>query len=50
VPRGAARDDVLDALVLAVRAAQWHTGRPPAAVVLGDATTDARGRPMQVRG
>lgn len=49
VPRGAAGDDVLDALVLAVRAAQWHTGAVPA-VVTGGADRDGCGRPMQIRG
>jgi len=47
-PAGAARDDVLDALVLAVRAAQW-LGPGPAAVVLGDGT-DEHGLRMQVWG
>ena len=49
VPRGAAPDDVLDAVVLAVRAAQWRTGeRPPEE--FGDGSVDARGRPMTIRG
>lgn len=47
-PAGAARDDVLDALVLAVRAAQW-LGTGPAALVLGD-ETDEYGLRMQVWG
>ncbi len=47
-PSGAARDDVLDALVLAVRAAQW-LGTGPAAVVLGD-QTDEHGLRMQIWG
>lgn len=47
-PSGAARDDVLDALVLAVRAAQW-LGTGPTAVVLGD-ETDTYGLRMQVWG
>ena len=47
-PRGAARDDVLDALVLALRAAQW-LGGGPAALVLGD-ETDEFGLRMQVWG
>lgn len=49
VPRGAGGDDVLDALVLAVRAAQWATGAVPA-VVTGGTDRDDRGRPMQIRG
>ena len=48
VPRGAAPDDVLDALVLAVRAVQWHDDGPPA-VVLGEGT-DEFGLPTVVRG
>ena len=47
-PAGAARDDVLDALALAVRAAQW-LGPGPEAVVLGDGT-DEHGLRMQVWG
>ena len=47
-PSGAARDDVLDALALAVRAAQW-LGTGPAALVLGD-ETDMFGLRMQVWG
>jgi len=47
-PRGAAPDDVLDALVLAVRAAEWVRGEP--VVELGDPGTDTRGRPMIIRG
>ena len=47
-PAGAARDDVLDALVLAVRAAQW-LGHGPEALVLGD-ETDEYGLRMQVWG
>ncbi len=47
-PRGAAPDDVLDALVLAVRAAAWRRGEP--IVELGDPGTDRRGRPMVIRG
>ncbi|MFM7064514.1 MAG: DUF429 domain-containing protein [Actinomycetes bacterium] len=47
-PAGAARDDVLDALALAVRAAQWsHAG--PAPLVLGGGT-DEHGLPMQMWG
>jgi predicted RNase H-like nuclease len=49
VPRGAAADDVLDALALAVRAAQWVDGGAPP-LVLGDGTVDDRGRTMQIRG
>lgn len=49
VPAGAARDDVLDALVLAVRAAQWCTDGPPP-IELGGDDVDARGRPMRIRG
>lgn len=47
-PTGAAPDDVLDALVLAVRAAAWVRGEP--VVELGDPGTDTRGRPMIIRG
>ena len=47
-PRGAAPDDMLDALVLAVRAAAWARGDAP--VEFGDAGADARGRPMTIRG
>lgn len=47
-PRGAAPDDVLDALVLAVRAAAWTRGDPP--VQFGAPDTDRCGRPMLIRG
>ena len=47
-PAGAARDDVLDALVLAVRAAQWEGLGPPPLVLGGG--TDEHGLPMQVWG
>lgn len=48
VPRGAAGDDVLDALVLAVRAAQWAAGSP--VVELGGDRRDAAGRLVRIRG
>ncbi|MFZ4517016.1 MAG: DUF429 domain-containing protein [Microthrixaceae bacterium] len=49
-PRGAAPDDVLDALVLALRAAQWVGGWGPPPVEVGDGTTDRHGLPLRVRG
>lgn len=49
VPRGAAADDVLDAIALAVRAAQWLGDGPPP-VELGDGSLDARGHPMRIWG
>jgi predicted RNase H-like nuclease len=49
VPTGAAPDDVLDALVLAVRAAGWVDGSSPP-LELGDGSFDSLGRPMRVRG
>jgi len=48
VPRGAAGDDVLDALVLALRAAQWAAGSP--VVELGGDRRDAAGRLVRIRG
>jgi len=47
-PVGAARDDVLDALVLAVRAAQWLGSGPEASVCGGEA--DQYGLRMQIWG
>ena len=47
-PRGAAGDDVLDALVLAVRAAAWATGG--AVVEFADPHRDRRGRRVRIRG
>ena len=48
VPRGAAPDDVLDALVLAVRAAGWMVGDP--VVEFADPGRDRLGRRMRIRG
>lgn len=48
IPRGAAADDVLDALVLAVRAAAWASGGE--VVELGGGERDARGRLVRIRG
>ena len=47
-PRGAAGDDVLDTLVLAVRAAAWATGG--AVVEFADPHRDRRGRRVRIRG
>jgi predicted RNase H-like nuclease len=47
-PSGAARDDVLDALVLAVRAGQWLGSGPEASVCGGE--TDQYGLRMQIWG
>lgn len=47
-PKGAANDDVLDALVLAVRAGQW-LGDGPGPVVLGN-EVDSFGLRMEIRG
>ena len=49
VPEGAAPDDVLDASVLALRAAQWLHGSPPP-VVLGSGEVDPLGRRMEICG
>ncbi len=49
-PRGAAPDDVLDALVLALRAAQWVGGWGPPPVEVGGGERDRHGLPMRVRG
>ncbi|MFM7510018.1 MAG: DUF429 domain-containing protein [Actinomycetota bacterium] len=48
VPTGAAPDDVLDALVLAIRAAAWSCGGP--VVEFGDGRRDGRGRLLRIRG
>ncbi len=48
IPTGAAGDDVLDALALAVRAAQWAAGSP--VVELGGDRRDAAGRLVRIRG
>jgi predicted RNase H-like nuclease len=45
VPRGAAADDVLDALAVAITMRRVAAGR---AHVVGDDRTDARGHPMRV--
>jgi predicted RNase H-like nuclease len=47
-PPGSVDDDLLDALVLAVRAAQW-AGDSDRPVVLGDGRTDARGHRCEIR-
>jgi predicted RNase H-like nuclease len=48
IPTGAAGDDVLDAIALAVRAAQWAAGSP--VVELGGDRRDAAGRLVRIRG
>ena len=47
VPRGAGRDDALDALACAWVARRWRCGK---ATVLGDGARDARGLVMRIVG